>query len=415
MDPLADRGPAAPAASGTPGPGDDGPYRWYLAGCGSWFGGVGMQQVLLPWLVVGELGAGAEWAGTVQMTVMLPSVALLLIGGAVADRVDPKRMLVWLHLLGALPPLVLAVTTALGLLSLPILIACAAGIGIVSAISFPARDSLLARVSSGNLMRAVTGMTIAQFGAQGVGMALAGAARWLGSPLALGIQGLCVALGAGTLAGVPARAAPSTQQKAAPPSASELFVGLRLVMRSELRLVLVMVCGIGLLFSGSYHVVLPIAVRDIYGGDVQQVSILLMMFPLGTILGSFLILARGGIRRKGRALLLALTAAALAIVISGVGLPFPGLVLATLAWGLGGSVFMNTSRTLFQERAPEAERGRVLAVQTLGFAGSGPVGALLAGLVAARFGPLAAMTAFGVGMLLLVVLVAATSNLRRLE
>jgi len=72
-------------------------------------------------------------------------------------------------------------------------------------------------------------------------------------------------------------------------------------------------------------------------------------------------------------------------------------------------------RTLFQERAPEAERARVLAVNHLGFMATGPVGALVSGFVAAELGPRATLVSFGAGMLLLVGLVTLATDVARME
>jgi MFS family permease len=390
----------------------DAHYRWYLATAGSWFGGVGLQQVMIPWLVVGELRASAEWTGTVLMASLLPSLLLLLVGGAVADRRDARRLLALLHGLAMLPPLVLAGAAASGRLSIPLVIACAVAMGALNAFSNPARDSLLSRVAGRDVMRAVTGTTIAQFGSQALGMALAGAARWLGNAPVLLAQAAMLATGIALSRRLPARAAVHPPRA---PSRGEFFAGLSFVLRSELRGPLVLTCGIGLLFSGSYNVVLPLLVRDVYGGDVRDVSLLMLMFPLGTIAGSFFLLARGGIRRKGRALATSLALAGLALVVSGLGLPFPALVATTLGWGLAGAVFMNTGRTLFQARAPEEQRARVLAVNQLGFMAAGPAGALLAGFATAELGPRATLAACGAGMLVLVALVTLASDVARME
>ena len=178
---------------------------------------------------------------------------------------------------------------------------------------------------------------------------------------------------------------------------------------------LVLTAGIGFLFSASYNVVLPVLVRGVYDGDVSDVSLVMLMFPIGTILGSFVLLARGGIRRKGRALVLSLTVAAASVIGCGLGLPFPAVVVAGGVWGLAGAVFLNMGRTLFQERAPEAERGRVLAVNQLGFMAAGPLGALLAGFAAGELGPRAALLGFGAGMLALLGIVTLATDVTRME
>jgi MFS family permease len=386
-------------------------YGWYLATAASWFAGIGLQQVMLPWLVVGELRASAAWTGAVQMATMLPSVFLLLPGGAVADRRDPRALLTGLHLLAALPALALGLAIAGGRLSIAVVLVAATAIGALNALSNPARDTLLSEVAGRDVMRAVTGLTIAQFASQGLGMAAAGSARWLGTAPVLFAQAALVALGAALVRKAPARKRGAVRH-AAP---GEYLAGLRFVLGSPLRAVLVLTCGIGFLFSASYNVALPVLVRDVYGGDVRDVSIVMLTFPVGTIVGSFVLLSRGGIRRKGRALLLSLAVAAAGVIACGAGLPFPFVVAAGLVWGLAGAVFLNMGRTLFQVRAPDAERARVLAVNQLGFMAAGPLGALLSGFVAGEFGPRTALYAFGAGMLALVGLVTLASDVARME
>jgi len=384
---------------------------------------------------VGELAASAEWIGVVQMANMLPSLVLLVVGGALADRRDPRGLLTWLHALAALPPLALACAIGSERLAVGIVIACATAMGALNAFSNPARDSLLSQVAGRDVMRAVTGLTIAQFASQGAGMLVAGSARWLGTAPVLFAQAAIVAAGAGlsrrlpTRVPVPARpagpreyrakgsrpAGPRSHVPRSEPQASGVWAGLRIVLASPLRAVLALTCGIGFLFSASYNVVLPVLVREVYGGDVQDVSLVMLTFPIGTILGSFVLLSRGGIRRKGRALVLSLAVAATSVIGSGLGLPFPAVVAAGLVWGLAGAVFLNMGRTLFQERAPQAERARVLAVNQLGFMAAGPLGALLSGFVAAELGPRAALVGFGAGMLALVALVTLASDVVRME
>jgi len=141
----------------------------------------------------------------------------------------------------------------------------------------------------------------------------------------------------------------------------------------------------------------------------------LMQFPVGTIAGSLLIRARGGIRRKGRAALgaLAFGAATLALISSHP--PFWGLVLATLAWGFGGSVFINCSRTLFQEAAPAAERARVLSIYQLGFMGGAPIGTTLVGFASAPLGLHGTLLAAACGMLAVVAAMALLTSTPRME
>jgi MFS family permease len=376
-------------------------FAWFSAALSSWFTSFGMQSTLFAWLLVGELGASDEWVGIAQTANMLPSIVLLLVGGAVADRVDPRRMLVVLHLLGSLPVLLLAGAVSAGGLSIPLILTFGVSMGVVTAFSMPARDTLLSRVAGPDMMRAVTTMTAVQFGSQALGALLAGGARWLGSAPMLVVQAAILLSGSFLVRGVPVRA-PEPRTGPAPSALHEITEGLRMVMRTpHLRWPVVLVCAVGSLFVGPYLVTFPIIVTQVYDGTVAQLSVVMMMFPLGTIAGS-LVIRRVGMRRKGAAALVALVVGAANLELIALGTGFRLMVAASLAWGMGAAVFINASRTIFQEAAPPTQRGRVLAVYQLGFMGAAPFGAVSAGFLSGQLGPLPTLQIFGLAMLVVV-------------
>ncbi len=401
--------PAASAASAR------GLYGWFIAGAAAWFMAWGMQNVLFSWLVVGELHADAHWVGTTQTCMMLPGLVLLLFGGATADRHDRRRLLLRVHVLAAVLALALASIVGAGGLSFSVLIVYALCVGSLPAFALPARDSLLSEVAGNNLMRAVTGMTMIQFAAQALGALAGGTARWYGSAPALVVQAVIVLIGLLPLLQLPAARAAAAVR---PPVATlrEIREGLREVWHSErLRPPVLLVVWNGLLFIGPFFVVFPLLVRDFYHGDIGQLGLVNMTFPLGTIVGSLTLLLRGGVRHKGRALLRALFGGGLCLTVTAIGLPFWGFLVAIFAWGLCGAVAFNTSRTLVQEAAPASHRARVLSVYQLGFMGTAPLGALESGFAADLFGPLVACALSGVAMLVVVLLARSFSRIPNME
>ncbi|HEY8156610.1 MAG TPA: MFS transporter [Myxococcota bacterium] len=385
-------------------------YPWFIATVSCWFAAFGAQSVLFSWLVAGELHAGASEVGAAQMAGMLPSALFLLFGGAKADRSDCRALLTRVYASAAGLTAALFALVSLGWLSFPLLIAFALALGTVTAFGMPARDALLSEVAGGDMMRAVTGLTLAQWGSQAVGNLLGSSARWLETGPALCIPALVFAAGIAPLRRLPSRAAPAT---AARPSVrqtlSEIGEGLREVAHSPvLRPVMLLVASVGIFFMGPFMVVLPLLVRDHFGGDVAQLSLLGAAFPGGIILGSLVLLARGGLRRKGRAQLVSLYTGSASLAAIALGPPLAGTLAAIFVWGVTASVFMNAGRALFQQAAPSTHRGRVLSIYALGFMGSAPLGALVSGLLADAVGPLAtcaicalAMTALATGASLL--------------
>jgi MFS family permease len=350
---------------------------------------MGMQGVLFSWLVVGVLHAQAKWVGIAQSATMLPSVVLLLLGGAVADRHDRRNLLIGLHFIATLLSVSLVVLVMSETLSLPLLLAYALGMGSVQAFVMPARDALLSEVAGPNLLRAISGLALTQWGTQALGALIAGAAQWIGTAPALSLHALML------LGGVPAlgklsSTTPQTSTVKRQLRLADVIAGAQEVMRSPvLPPVFLLVTAVGVLFIGPFVVVFPLLVRDYYGGDIGQLALLNMAFPLGTIFGSLLVLWRGRIQRKGVTQLITLATGAGCLGVIALGLPFWGTLTAICGWGMGAAIFTTAGRTVFQEQASPSHRARVLSVYTFGFMGAaGLVGAPLSGVLVERLGPL---------------------------
>ena len=123
-------------------------HNWFIGGVASWFTAWGMNALVFSWLVVGVLEAEARYIGIAQTSTMLPSLLLLLWGGALADRLDPRRVLIVLHLACTVPILALSSLIGSGGLTLGILLLYGATLGTLQAFVMPARDALLSRIDA---------------------------------------------------------------------------------------------------------------------------------------------------------------------------------------------------------------------------------------------------------------------------
>jgi hypothetical protein len=388
-------------------------YPWFMTAIGAWFGSWGMQQVLFSWLVVGELRADPRWVGTAQMFQNLPSLALLLAGGVTADRLDRRNLLVAVHLVASATTLIMAKVVDAGALSLGALLVYALAWGSFQSFVGPARDALLSDVAAGALLRAVTTATLVQFVAQALGARGAGLAERFGSPALLVAQAGVLLVGLVPLSQLDLSGAGGRPREIRRRALSEIREGLREVWSSpRLRPVALLVASNGLFFLGPYYVLCPLIVRDVHHGGVTDLSLVLVVFPAGTVLGSLWLLVRGGIRRKGRALLLGLLGGGLSLAVMGLPLPFPAFLAMVFVWGLCGAVFLNMSRTLFQESAPAQLRGRVLSVYSVALLGVAPASNLGAGPLADALGPAAGCMVFGLAMVALIALAWGRTDVR---
>lgn len=372
-----------------------------------------MQQVMFAWLVVDVLNEEPARVGTAQMVGTLPAVLFLLLGGALADRFERRATLAFTHLAGALTALALVGVLLADRFAFPIVLVYAAVWGTLQAIHLPARDSLLFDVGQQALSRAVPATTLVQFVGQAAGNLMVGTANWLGAPLVLGIQGLLVLAGA-----APVVKLPRSTRAPNPPRhpLREIRDGIRIVFASDrLRSLTLLISLNGVFFIGPYFVLVPILVRDFYGGGVVELSLLMMMFPLGTIAASSALLWLGRVPHRGRFHFAGQLLGTLCLFGIWSTPPFPVLLALSFVWGVGGGAFLNMGRTLFLESAPESHRGRCLSVYTLALMGMAPIGTQLAGLVGEAVGPATGCLLAGISMLVLLAVFWVATPVRRFD
>lgn len=359
--------------------------RLYLGGQASWFVSLGIQFVLFPYLVANVLGETAAKVGIAQMSLMAPAIFFMLLGGAAADHADARRILVRIHLLAALPPFALAVLYETGHLNYALLIAYALAMGTLSAFAMPTRDSALSRIARSDIQRAVTMAMGVQLGAQLVGMLIAAAAGFTGTPALLVFQAAVVLGGAWATARLDPL--PPVRSGAGESRLKQIADGIASARRSAIVMpVIAATFAVGLFYIGSFMVVLPLMVRDIYGGGASALGIVNISFWGGTIVATFALLRAGHIARRGRAMMAALTAGLAVLALFSIDAPFYAVCVLSFVWGLGAGTTMTMGRTIVQIAAPDSHRARILALYQLGFSGGAPIGSLAMGFLVGSLG-----------------------------
>jgi len=387
------------------------PFPIYLVGLGSWFVPLGIQMVLFPWLVAVVLHMDAFAVGVAQMAIMVPSLLFLPLGGLVADRGNPRRLLMRYHVLYAVPPLVLAAILSAGGLSFSLLIVYGLAAGSIGAFAVPTRDAMLPFVATGNLPRAVALVTALQSGGQLVGMALASAADRIGAVPLLLAQSCLVLAGFLAVWRLP-------DPPPHPPSPQTGFWhsmadGVTEAVRShQIWPVLLLNIGIGIFYVGPFLAVLPLVVRDVYGGSSGEIALVNLAFWSGTIVAA--VTFTGFARRftlRGRLVVSAVSVGA--VILFGMALqpPFVGLMCLCLAWGIGAGITLTQGRTVLQIVAPPTHRARLMSLFQLGLGGGGPIGAFLSGTIASLWGLKVALVVPAVAMSFVIVFVLLRSRI----
>jgi MFS family permease len=384
----------------------------YLLGLASWFVPLGIQMVLFPWMVAVVLHMDAFAVGLAQAAIMAPSLLFLPLGGLVADRGNPRRLLLRYHLLYAAPPLALAVVLWGGGLSYPLLIAYGIVAGSIGAFAVPTRDALLPVVApKGGLPRAVALATALQFGGQLLGIACASTADRFGPLPLLVLHAALVLLGCFAVARLPD---PPPHPPAAHPGFwRSVGEGVSAAARSDqIWPVLLLNFGVGVFYVGPFMALLPLAVRDTYHGGAQELAYVNLAFWAATILAA---IAFAGLARRftlrGRLIGIAVAAGSVVLVALASLPPFPVFVALNFIWGLGAGITMTQSRTVLQIVAPATHRARLMSLFQLGLGGGGPIGALITGTICSIWDLQTAMLLPAFAMMLLIAVVLLRSRL----
>ena len=129
---------------------------WYTSGNALWMGAYSLQQILVTWILVGQLNESPERVGFAQMLIGIPGLAFMLWGGVIGDRMDVRVLLSRAHFFSAIPPLVLALVSIYGLIGYWILIGTALFASLLNSASTPARATILNTIAADRLQFAIT-------------------------------------------------------------------------------------------------------------------------------------------------------------------------------------------------------------------------------------------------------------------
>lgn len=379
----------------------------------TWFTAVGIQLVLFPWLVAVVLTGDAFAVGLAQAATLAPALLLLPLGGLVADRDSPRRLLLACHLLGSIPPMLLAgVLLSSGHSGYALLLAYGLAVGAIGAFAAPARDALLpALVGTGALSRIVPQVMALQFLAQLVGIGFAWSADRLGAVPLLVVSAVLLLVGAMAVTRLPKD--PVRLLEARADVGRGMLDGVAVAMRSGIWPVLLLTLGVGLFFIGPFMAILPLVVRDVFHGGAAELSLVNFAFWAATIAVS-MTLARFARRvvRRGRLIVLAVTSGIGVLVALATLPPFPLFVALIFLWGIGAGTIMTQSRTVVQVASAPSHRARLMALFQLGLNGGGPIGAIVAGAIGASpWGVPAALILPAMGMASLTAFVIIRSSL----
>jgi MFS family permease len=372
-------------------------YRRYFAGQVVSVSGNWIQNVAAMWLMVKLTGDGLA----VGLTAALQFLPLMLFGawgGLLADRVDKRRLLIGTQLGLMVPAVVLAATTFTGTVTPLVIYAMVVLRGTAMAIDNPARQALpIELVGPDRVVNAVALNSVVIQTSRIIGPGVAGlliavvGIAWCFVVDALSFVAMIVAL---------LRLDPE-QMGEAPRAARQkgaLREGVRYVRGApHLLIPLGMMAVIGLL-SFNFQIVLPLMAHDTWKGTATTFTLLTMTMAVGSVIGALV----AGNRREitPRLLVGAATLFGIFQLLAAVAPVLPLQLLPLVLLGMASVTFSSSVNSTLQLQVDPAMRGRVMALYSLVFLGSTPVGAPLVGWIAGWAGPRTGLAVGGVAALL---------------
>jgi MFS family permease len=359
-------------------------YQLFFAGqlislIGTW-----MDQVAEAWLVY-RLTGSALLLGTVAFASQIPVFLLAPIGGALADRVDRRKILIFTQSAMMFLTFILAWVTLSHRVKIWQVVTLAALTGVVNAIDLPARQSFVVdMVSRADLVNAIALNSSMFNGARIVGPALAGIVV-----AAIG-EGWCFfANGVSFLAVIAGLAMMKMNRPRMAIEGSPLEIiieGFKFVGQSGPVRALMLLLGLVSFTAMPYAVLMPLFADKILHGGAQALGLLMGCSGIGALCGALTLAMRKTL--KGLSVWVAVSCA-------GFGLALLMFSFSRTLWlsaallvptGFCMMIQMASSNTLIQSMVPDRLRGRVMSVYAMTFMGMAPMGALLAGSLAHKLG-----------------------------
>lgn len=370
-----------------------------VSNIGSWV------QTVAVGVLVTSLTGEAKWTGLVAAAAFVPLGVLSPVGGAVADRVDRRRLLLGTTVGETFFACLLAVLVGTGHASPLGVTLVVFGGGCMTGLGFPAYQAILPDLVDREDLLGASSLSMAQYNlGRVVGPALAGIVLVLGSyTWAFTLN--AASFGAVMVALLLVHLPPPAPSDEPPALWARIRVGARGARAEPGCRTAILAIAVAALLLSPFIALIPAVALKLFGEKESGTSVLITAQGVGAVAGALALASLA--RRFGRRrvlvvnllvvpVLLAVYAAAPSLPAAAVALTAVGAAYVGLLSGLG---------TVVQLRAPAELRARILSLYMVALGTIYPVGAIVQGAIGDRVG-LRATTAGCAALFVVVVVVA---------
>jgi MFS family permease len=360
-------------------------YRYFFVGqvvsqTGSW-----MQRIAQGWLIL-QLTHSAVAVGILAMAQFLPFTALGLFAGVIVDRLDARRTVIGTQAAQMVLASVLAGIVLAGVAQPWHVYVLALLNGAVLVLDAPSRQSLTYRMVGPHDLPNAIALNSSLFNAARIfGPAVGGVVI-----AAVGI-GWCFGVNAisflAVLAGLFAMRSSEFHELNRPQRPSILRgtrEGLAFVRARPQMLIVLSLTVVLSTFCFNFNVLLPVLAKRTLEAGPETLGLLSALFGAGALVGALLAAGAGKASMKLMVAGAAVFTSAELLLAPERSVPLTGALL--LLAGVGFTVWSANSNSSLQLQAPDHLRGRVVGLYFYAFNGTGPLGGVLAGWLAAKGG-----------------------------
>jgi MFS family permease len=352
--------------------------------------GTWMQTVGAQWFLV-ERKASPTVVALVQTASLTPTLLLALFAGALADRVDRRRLLIVVQAYAAVATAVLTALAVAGVLDAVSLLVLLFAIGCAAALTSPAWQAIQPELVPREQFRSAASLGgVAVDAARAIGPPIAGllvAAAGAAAVFAINAVSF-VAVIAALLAWKRTPSAPVAERE---PLGQSVLGGIRYVSHDPSMRRILERAALFAFPASALWALLPVVASQQFHLRAIGYGAVLGTVGVGAVIGA-LVMTRLSATLSANALLALAAVVAAAGLLAAAYLPLGVAVVLLMLAGVAWIATLTTLTVAVQTVLPQSMRARGLAMYLVILIGSQALGSLVWGVVASRFGLGASLT-----------------------
>lgn len=388
-------------------------FRIYWLGQWVSLMGTWMQNIAFTWLVFSLTGS-AMLLGLMEAVKFLPITFFSLFAGVIVDKYSKRKILLITQTISMILAFILSALVFTHMARYEFILILALISGVTNTIDMPARQTFTVEMTGkDDLVNAIALSSISSNLARIIGPALGALLlSYLGAGWCFLLNGLSFMAVIASLLRIKAKTYVRDKGKEIRIFA-EIKDGLKYIVHEKTLLQIILVTIITGIFVYNYDILIPVFTKDILHQNEKIYGILMSALGIGSLLGAIIVSMKGKSNTKMRVLIASSLVEAVLLICIGLARTYYMAIGFLVMSGIFNIWFGALSNSVLQLTSTDEYRGRVMSVFSLVYAGTAPIGYMLSGASAGRFGADKTFIMSGAVTILLIILICILINARK--